>query len=178
MLFRSFTSAPAAAGLIRRATETGQWPQVHEALRGPVRTVCVGPVTAAPLLDQGLSTSWPERFRIGALVRRLAEDLPAAAPSYPVAGRTMELRGHAVILDGALHPVPPAPMTVLRALCARPGRVVTRADLLARLPGGSADEHAVEATVGRLRSALGDARLVQTVVKRGYRLALEPQGAG
>ena len=35
-----------------------------------------------------------------------------------------------------------------------------------------ADEHAVEMNVARLRSALGPAgRVVETVVKRGYRLA-------
>ena len=38
-----------------------------------------------------------------------------------------------------------------------------------------ANEHAVEMAVTRLRTALGDARLVQTVVKRGYRLAYDPE---
>jgi uroporphyrinogen-III synthase len=32
----------------------------------------------------------------------------------------------------------------------------------------------VETAVARLRSALGEPRLVQTVVKRGYRIAMEP----
>jgi len=31
--------------------------------------------------------------------------------------------------------------------------------------------------VGRLRTALGDPRIIQTVVKRGYRLAYEPERA-
>jgi uroporphyrinogen-III synthase len=48
--------------------------------------------------------------------------------------------------------------------------------VLAALPGGG-EEHAVETAVARLRSALGESRLVQTVVKRGYRLAMEPVGA-
>jgi uroporphyrinogen-III synthase len=39
----------------------------------------------------------------------------------------------------------------------------------------SADEHAVEVAVGRLRTALGDPRIIQTVAKRGYRLAYEPE---
>jgi uroporphyrinogen-III synthase len=34
----------------------------------------------------------------------------------------------------------------------------------------------VEMAVTRLRSALGDPRCVQTVVKRGYRLAVAPSG--
>ena len=36
------------------------------------------------------------------------------------------------------------------------------------------DVHAVETAVGRLRAALGAPNLVTTVVKRGYRLAVEP----
>ncbi|HEY0804905.1 MAG TPA: winged helix-turn-helix domain-containing protein, partial [Pseudonocardiaceae bacterium] len=47
--------------------------------------------------------------------------------------------------------------------------------LLAALPGAG-EEHAVETAVARLRSALGEPRLVQTVVKRGYRLATDPVG--
>ncbi len=43
------------------------------------------------------------------------------------------------------------------------------------LPGGERSGHAVEAAVARLREALGGIDLVQTVVKRGYRLAvIEP----
>jgi uroporphyrinogen-III synthase len=37
------------------------------------------------------------------------------------------------------------------------------------------DEHAVETGVARLRAALGNPEMVQTVVKRGYRLALDPE---
>jgi uroporphyrinogen-III synthase len=46
-------------------------------------------------------------------------------------------------------------------------------ELLVALPGNSDDTHAVEAAVGRLRALLGEPRLVQTVMKRGYRLAVE-----
>jgi uroporphyrinogen-III synthase len=86
----------------------------------------------------------------------------------------MELRGHAVILDGELRPVPRASMAVLRILARRPGRVVDRATLLAALPGGAEDQHAVEVATARLRNALGDPKMIQTVVKRGYRLAFDP----
>jgi uroporphyrinogen-III synthase len=87
-------------------------------------------------------------------------------------GHRLEVRGSAVIVDGRLRPVPPGPMAVLRALARRPGWVVARADLLGELPGGGADEHAVEAAVARLRSGLGPPGIVQTVVKRGYRLSM------
>ena len=57
---------------------------------------------------------------------------------------------------------------------ANPGRVVSREELLAQLPGGRGDTHAVDTAMARLRSALGAPRAIQTVVKRGYRLAIDP----
>lgn len=65
-------------------------------------------------------------------------------------------------------------MALLHTLARRPGWVVARADLLRALPGSGTDEHAVETAMARLRTALGVPRLIQTVVKRGYRLALDP----
>jgi uroporphyrinogen-III synthase len=50
--------------------------------------------------------------------------------------------------------------------------VLSRAALLRTLPRG-ADEHAVEMAVARLRAGLGTPRVVQTVVKRGYRLRVD-----
>jgi uroporphyrinogen-III synthase len=108
------------------------------------------------------------------MVRRLETEMPARARQLPVAGHWLELRGQAALVDGELRTVAPAGMALLRALARRPGRVVTRAELLRALPGSSADEHAVETAMTRLRAALGEPRLVQTVVKRGYRLALDP----
>jgi uroporphyrinogen-III synthase len=51
--------------------------------------------------------------------------------------------------------------------------VVARRDLLNALPGCGTDTHAVETAVLRLRTALGDRQIVSTVVKRGYRLAVD-----
>ncbi len=170
----TFTSAPAAASLISRARERGVLPAVLDALRGSVLAVCVGPVTAEPLAQLGVRTEHPQRARLGAMVRHLEAEAPRLTTTLLVAGHWLELRGHAVLVDGVLHPVPPAGMVLLRALARRPGAVRTRSELLALLPGGGADEHAVEAAVGRLRAALGRPRMVQTVVKRGYRLAAEP----
>ena len=64
----------------------------------------------------------------------------------------------------------------MRTLVARAGLVVSREELLAALPGGGGDTHAVETAVARVRSALGAPAIVQTVVKRGYRLAVDPEG--
>jgi uroporphyrinogen-III synthase len=170
----AFTSAPAAASLLRRAEERGVRDALLRRLRGPVLALCVGPVTAAPLEAVDVPTVQPHRSRLGAMVRRLEGEMPARARSLPVAGHWLELRGHAVLVDGELRVLPPNGMTLLKALARRPGRVVSRAELLAALPGKGVDEHAVETAMARLRSALGGPKLIQTVVKRGYRLALDP----
>ncbi|SMQ16661.1 uroporphyrinogen-III synthase [Streptomyces sp. Ag82_O1-12] len=170
----TFTSAPAAASLLSRAEERGLLDEVLAALSHDVLPACVGPVTALPLQSRGIDTIQPERFRLGPLVQLLCQELPARARSFPVAGHRVEIRGHAVLVDGDLRPVPPAGMSLLRALSHRPGWVVARADLLRALPGSGRDEHAVETAMARLRTALGTPKLIQTVVKRGYRLALDP----
>jgi uroporphyrinogen-III synthase len=170
----TFTSAPAAQSLLNRAEERGLLPELLTALHHDVLPACVGPVTALPLQAHGVDTVSPERFRLGPLVQLLCQELPARARSLPIAGHRVEIRGHAVLVDGALRPVPPAGMSLLRALSRRPGWVVARAELLRALPGAGRDEHAVETAMARLRTALGTPKLIQTVVKRGYRLALDP----
>ncbi|GAA2421475.1 MULTISPECIES: uroporphyrinogen-III synthase [Streptomyces] len=170
----TFTSAPAAASLLSRAEERGMLPEVLEAMSHDVLPACVGPVTALPLQSRGIDTIQPERFRLGPLVQLLCKELPGRARALPIAGHRVEIRGHAVLVDGDLKPVPPAGMSLLRALSRRPGWVVARAELLRALPGSGRDEHAVETAMARLRTALGTPKLIQTVVKRGYRLALDP----
>ncbi|MFI9497288.1 uroporphyrinogen-III synthase [[Kitasatospora] papulosa] len=170
----TFTSAPAVASYLNRAETRGILPEVLDALGHDVLTVCVGPVTALPLQAKGIDTVQPERFRLGPLVQVLCAQLPARVRALPVAGHRVEIRGHAVLVDGTLRPVPPAGMALLHTLARRPGWVVSRADLLRALPGNGTDEHAVETAMARLRTALGAPRLIQTVVKRGYRLALDP----
>jgi uroporphyrinogen-III synthase len=168
----AFTSALAATGLLHHAAECGRAAGLLDALRGRVIAACVGPVTAGPLVASGIPATWPDRYRVGALVRHVTNALGAGVTVLNVAGHNLEVRGSAVVVDGSLRPVPPGPMAVLRALARRPGWVVPRADLLGELPGGGADEHAVEAAVARLRAGLGAPATVQTVVKRGYRLAM------
>ncbi|MFE7238615.1 uroporphyrinogen-III synthase [Streptomyces sp. NPDC057580] len=170
----TFTSAPAAASFLSRAEKRGLLPEILSALQGEVVSACVGPVTALPLQARGIETIQPERFRLGPLVQLLCRELPGGARTLPIAGHRVEIRGHAVLVDDELRPVPPAGMALLHTLARRPGWVVARADLLRALPGSGTDEHAVETAMARLRTALGVPRLIQTVVKRGYRLALDP----
>ncbi|KEI43605.1 uroporphyrinogen-III synthase [Saccharopolyspora rectivirgula] len=172
----TFTSAPAAVGLLSLADELRCREELLAALRGPVLAACVGPVAHAPLADHGVPAVVPRRFRLGALVHTLCDELPRRAPTLPVAGRELQVRGHAAVVDGELKPLSPQARTLLGVLAERPGRVVPRRELgrALRRAGGSGDEHAVEQAVARLRAALGAPELVQTVIKRGYRLPLEP----
>ncbi|MFJ8846975.1 uroporphyrinogen-III synthase [Streptomyces cyaneofuscatus] len=172
----TFTSAPAAASFLGRAEVRGVLPEILGALRDDVLAACVGPVTALPLQARGIPTVQPERFRLGPLVQLVCAQLPTTARVLPIAGHRVEIRGHAVLVDDELRAVPPAGMALLHTLARRPGWVVARADLLRALPGSGTDEHAVETAMARLRSALGAPRLIQTVVKRGYRLSLDPAG--
>jgi uroporphyrinogen-III synthase len=169
----SFNSAPAAASLLERAGQRGRLGELLDAFRTDVLAACVGPVTALPLQGHDVPTRQPERFRLGPLVQLIARELPGRVRPLPVAGHRVEIRGQAAVVDGVLRPVPPAGMALLRALARRPGWVVARADLLRALPGAGRDEHAVETAMARLRSALGAPKLIQTVVKRGYRLSLD-----
>jgi uroporphyrinogen-III synthase len=82
----AFTSAPAAASFLATAGQQGQAEAVRAALRGPVLAACVGPVTAAPLVQAGIPVIQPDRSRLGALVKEIAEQLPRRG--RPLAART------------------------------------------------------------------------------------------
>jgi uroporphyrinogen-III synthase len=73
----TFTSSPAAENFLRTADELGVGDRLRTALGGPVLCAAVGPVTAAPLVRAGIPVAQPERFRLGALVRLVVEQLPA-----------------------------------------------------------------------------------------------------
>ncbi|WP_158885430.1 uroporphyrinogen-III synthase [Amycolatopsis anabasis] len=167
-----FTSAPAAASTLAVAKRTGRLAALVNAMTQRVLVACVGPICAGPLAALGIPVVQPERARIGALARTVSQALEERSPRIRAAGRQIELRGQAALVDGQLCEVAPAPMAVLRALATEPGRVVSRRELTSALPSGG-EEHAVETAIGRLRTSLGEGRMVQTVVKRGYRLAVE-----
>ncbi|MCX5206590.1 uroporphyrinogen-III synthase [Streptomyces sp. NBC_00237] len=178
-----FTSAPAIDAFLAAADESGRREQVLAALRTDVLAACIGPVCARPLLAADVPCVWPERGRLGALVRTLDQELPArhrrelASWEGPLA-----LQGAAVSGPAGTVQLTPLPAAILRALAERPGTVLSRAELLRRAWPADApdaprptDEHVVEAAVGRLRAALGPySGLIRTVTKRGYRLAVDP----
>ncbi|HEY0888806.1 MAG TPA: uroporphyrinogen-III synthase [Nocardioides sp.] len=175
----TFTAAPAVAAVMQAATSTGRRDEVVAAFQADVVASCVGPVTAAAFEGWGVPTIYPDRSRLAAMVKQLEHELPARRAGLTIelaGGHQLLLRGDGsldtVLLDGVEVRLSPTPGAVLQALVANPGVVVSRQAMLPMLPSGTAgSEHAVEMAVARLRSALGTAT-VQTVVKRGYRLAV------
>ena len=78
----TFTSAPAVDAVLSSADALGRGAEFREALRGhgpgelgAVVSAAVGPVTAAPLLDAGITPLVPERFRMGALIKLVCAHL-------------------------------------------------------------------------------------------------------
>lgn len=170
----TFTSAPAVAAFMQAAGSTGRREDVVGAFQADVVASCVGPVTAAAFEMWGVPSIFPDRSRLAAMVKQLEVELPSrtAGVQIDVAGHCLLLHGDQLLVDGVEVSLSPAPLAVFQALAVNPGHVVSRRDLLAALPSGTAgSEHAVEMAVARLRAAVGT-RIVQTVVKRGYRLAV------
>lgn len=169
----AFTSAPAASSLLACANEQLVDDEVVEALRTNVLPACIGPVCATPLEQRGVEAVWPVRGRLGNLVRTIVEELPRRQRALRVNGHIIELRGRGAVLDGEFVEIPPVPLAVLRALAARPGRVLSRAELLAALPSQGGNEHVVEMAVSRLRQLIREPHLVRTVMQRGYQMRLD-----
>jgi uroporphyrinogen-III synthase len=175
----TFTSAPAAASFLQTADEIGIRESVVQAMKGEVRVLAVGPVTAAPLDRAGVPVAQPDRARLGSLVREVAAQLPKSNSRHlNAAGSLLEIRGHGVVINETFTPLPRTSMALLNRLTAHPGQVVSRTDLGYALPGGSPDEHALDTAIGRLRTALRNPRMIQTLVKRGYRIAYDPEFGG
>ncbi|MER7277833.1 uroporphyrinogen-III synthase [Dactylosporangium sp. NPDC000244] len=165
---------PVAAGhILRFADAHGRLPAVAAQLGVHIPVVCRGRLGAAVLHRHGVeATIAPMPFdeETAAVLARSVLDRAVHAT---VGGRALEVRGHAALLDGALYPIQQSPVEVLRLLAAEPGKVLSSADIRRRLPSpADVDDHAIEMAVSRLRRSLPDVGLVQTVIKRGYRLAV------
>lgn len=168
----TFTSAPAVDALWSTAHEMGAYKQLVASLKTTVTTAVVGPVTAQPLLDAGISPLIPERFRMGALIRLVTEHLALNhVRRLETSSGSVELRGRMLRVDGTAVELAPAPLLLLRALLGAGGAVLSR-ESLSQLLELRGSVHALDMTVSRLRSALPDGKLVETVVKRGYRIRL------
>jgi uroporphyrinogen-III synthase len=164
-----FTSAPGAVATLETAAALGLRPAFVQALGTDVMAAAVGPVTAAPLRAAGIDPVVPDRFRLGALIRLVCEELGAHhVERYRSGEVVLELRGRSITVDGRPVVLGPNALALLRTL-ARSDGVVSRAELIRALPE-VLDDHALEVAISRLRRALEVPGLITTVVRRGYRL--------
>ena len=100
-------------------------------------------------------------------------------------GWTLHRSSGELVKGGVRVRLPAQPLLILEELLARPGEVVTREYLVARLwPRGVVEfDTALNSAVRRLRTALGDhaatPRYIETIPKRGYRFVgtMEPAPA-
>jgi uroporphyrinogen-III synthase len=163
----TFTSRVAVDGLT--ALGGDRYDEIVELLNRRV-VGAVGPVTARALHDLGVhGVLTPPTHRLGAMVRVVCDELRT---SIRTLAPGVALHGSAVVVDGDAVPLTPGERRLLLALVDASGAVVGK-NTLARASGisGSPD-HAVEAAITRLRRRLGaHAAMIETVPRRGYRLA-------
>lgn len=174
----TFTAGPALANFLMLAEEQGCLDGVLAAFNeGAVVAVCVGPVCSARARAAGiLTTVEPAHPRLGAMVQACTTAFTDRRRTFRLGGHDLCVQGRLVLVNGD-EPIALSDRErdVLEVLAERPGVVHSKASLLTRVwVGGESDEHVVEVTVGRLRQRLGRAGVgVETVVRRGYRLAAD-----
>lgn len=168
----TFTSAPAVDTLVAIAETNGRGHVLRQALAGVV-VACVGPVCADRASAHGIRpTVVPTRWRLGPMVRVLADELAGRGRSASLGEHQAWVQGGAVMLDGTEIRLSRREQGVLHALLDAGGSVVAKTSLVREVWAPGTDAHVVEVTVGRLRKRLGAAGVaVETVPRRGYRLA-------
>jgi two-component system OmpR family response regulator len=115
--------------------------------------------------------------RIRATVRRVRGQAGPTQQTLQVGGLVLDPQRMTVVLDGKPIEVTAYEFSILRALAQRPGRVLSREQLL-DLAKGSAElsfDRSIDVHVSRLRAKLGDdsrsPKLLKTVRGAGYMLA-------
>ena len=168
----TFTSAPAAAATLEAAEALGVRREFVQAHSDYVASAAVGPVTAEPLREAGIEPLVPDRYRLGALVRLVTEELTQRhTQRFRRDGVIIELRGHQVSVDDRRITLGPNSLALFVALVSS-NSVLSSDELIACLPD-TPDEHALHMAMSRLRRALEVPGLITTIMKRGYRFNAE-----
>ena len=168
----TFTSAPAAAATLEAAEALGVRREFVQAHSDYVASAAVGPVTAEPLREAGIGPVVPDRYRLGALVRLVTEELTQRhIQRFSRDGVIIELRGRQVSVNDRSVSLGPNSLALLVTL-ASSSSVLSRHELIACLPDNR-DDHALHMAMSRLRRALDVPGLITTIMKRGYRFNAE-----
>jgi uroporphyrinogen-III synthase len=170
----TFTARPQIECLGEIAETVGLGDAMRQGFAGGVLATCVGPVCAKAAVLAGFGEPLvPVRPRLGSMVAELARALGDRSQAFRLGTDDVVLRGRLFQIGGIRIDLSERERELLSALARRPGAVLSKAELLdVAWPQEQADEHAVEVAVGRLRRRLGiHGRLLETVFRRGYRLA-------
>jgi len=174
----TFTTGPAVENFLELAREQDREAAARDALNARVVAAVIGPYCANVARDLGLdAVVEPVASRLGSMVRALTDRLAGERIVVRTRNQTMVVQGRAVEVHDAQERVmwlTTRERRLLDCLLRRRGAVATRAELGRAVWGTSTDDHVLDVTVGRLRRRLGAAgELVETVPKRGYRVAAE-----
>jgi uroporphyrinogen-III synthase len=169
----TFTSAPAAAATLEAVEALGVRREFVQAHSDYVASAAVGPVTAEPLREAGIDPVVPDRYRLGALVRLVTEQLTQRhIQRFSRDGVIIELRGGQVSVNDCRVSLGPNSLALLVTLASSSSSVLSRHELIACLPDNR-DDHALHMAMSRLRRALDVPGLITTIMKRGYRFNAE-----
>jgi DNA-binding response OmpR family regulator len=117
--------------------------------------------------------------RVGAVLRRWRDGNSLEAASFDGGRLTIDRAPREVMLDGAPVELTRSEFDILLALTSRPGRVVSRPELIAKVHGNGFEgcERTIDAHVKNLRRKLGDdprtPRYVLTVTLVGYKFGVD-----
>lgn len=169
-----FASADKASSWLAVAATTGLLEDIRRrAATGRLLLAATSPTAAGPLRAEALHHVVAESGEGGSLARCVIAHFGGdGAPRLRTDAGRLEVRSGGALIDARFVPLSRTSASLLEALFMARGRVLSRVEIAHALPGPSRTAHAVEAAVARLRDSLDDANLVQTVVKRGYRLAV------
>ena len=146
----TFTSAPAASALLETADSLGLRADLVRAMSEHVAAVAIGPVTAAPLRAAGITPAMPDRFRLGALIRLVSEELVERHVRRFRCGADRDRAARAQRLGRRRHVTLGPNALILFTALASSDSVVSRHELVGRLPD-ELDDHALEVAMSRLR---------------------------
>ena len=170
----TFTTGPAVRNWMAIAEERSLAEPLRAMLTsGQVVVGCVGPVCAESLIAEGIPAEHfvvPDAWRLGPLVRSVADALSTHVVRVDIRGAHLTLSGNHATVDGSPVALTDIDARLLARLATRPNIVHTKIDLLGAVWGNqSGDPHAVEVAIGRLRTRLGTAgSAIASVPRRGY----------
>lgn len=101
----------------------------------------------------------------------------ASARAFTLGGWQVDPAAGVLSCDGIERRLEPRLMDLLLLFAGAPGRVIAKDEIVAAVWGGRAiGDDTLAAAISRLRSALGEeARFIETLPKRGYRLIVAPE---